>query len=47
MAVAEVFAHNGAFFHQGIVVGVPGAGLSELTDMELVEQPGDLAVDVL
>ena len=49
LAVAEVFAHDGGVFtfHQGIVVGVSGTGLGELTDMELVEQPGDLAVDVL
>ena len=48
VAVAEVLAHDRAVFtfHQGIVVGLSGAGLGELTDMELVEQPGDLAVDV-
>ena len=49
VAVAEVLAHDGAVFtfHQGIVVGVSGAGLGELSDLEFVEQAGELAVDVL
>lgn len=46
--VAEPAAHDVGVLalHQGVVVGVAGAGLGEL-GMQLGEQPGDLAVDVL
>ena len=46
--VAELAAHDVGVLalHQGVVVGVPGAGLGEL-GVQLGEQPGDLAVDVL
>lgn len=34
-------------FDEGLVAGASGAGLGELADVELVEQPGDAVVDVL
>ena len=48
MAVAEVFAdHGGVFaFHQGVVIGMPRSELSELPDVQFVQQRGDLVVDV-
>ena len=48
VGVAELLAdHRGVLaFGQGIVVGAPGVGLGEVSDMQLVEQGGDLVVDV-
>ena len=49
MAVAEVFAHDGAVFgvELGVVVAVPGARFGEFLDEQFVEQLRDVAVDVL
>ena len=47
--VAEPLAHDAAVLglDEGVVVAVAGPGLREGADVELVEQVGDLAVDVL
>ena len=39
VVVSEVFAHDGGVFalDEGAVVGLAGAGLGELADMQLVE----------
>ena len=39
VVVSEVFAHDGGVFalDEGVVVGLAGAGLGELADMQLVE----------
>ena len=34
-------------FHHGIVVGVPGAGLGELTDLKFAQRSGYMVIDVL
>ena len=49
VVVSEVFAHDGGVFalDEGVVVGLAGAGLGELADMQLVEQRRDPLVDVL
>ena len=49
VAVAKVLAHDRAVlaFRQGVVVAAPGAGFGELLDLKLVEQLGDLMIDVL
>ena len=49
MAVAEVFSHNRAVFglDQCVVVAVPRARFGKFLDQQLVEQLGDVAVDVL
>ena len=49
VTVAKVLAHDRAVlaFCQGVVVAAPGAGLGELLDVGLVEQPGDWVVDLL
>jgi hypothetical protein len=48
MAVAEVLAHHRAIlaFDQGVIVGASGAGFGEFLDAQLLQEGGDLAVDV-
>ena len=49
VSVTEMLAHDRAVlaFDQGIVVGLSGAGLGELGDVEFVEHGGDAVIDVL
>ena len=49
VGVAEMAPDHGAVLalDEGVVVGAPRAGLGELLDVELVEQPGGPVVDVL
>ena len=49
VAVAEVVAHHRGVFalHQRVVVAVSWAGFGELFDVQIVQQFGDLSVDVL
>lgn len=46
MGIAQLLADHRSVlgFHQGIVVGMSGAGFGE-TDQELVEQPGHIMID--
>lgn len=48
-AASEPLADDGAVLglDEGVVVGAPRSGLGELSDVKLVEQPGDVVVDVL
>ena len=48
VGVAEGLAHYGGVFAlgPGVVVGAPGSRLGERADVELVQQCGDLVVDV-
>ena len=49
VAVAEVVAHHRGVFalHQRVVVAVSWAGFGELLDVQIVQQFGDLSIDVL